>query len=134
MRERVFIPAVHGFIDTIREGKPQTPIILISPIYCPSAETHPGPTIPNNVGKFETIKGFEALRQGCLTLEKVREILEQVVKKRYEIGDENLHYLDGLKLFGPKDASDLPDDLHPNPAGYIRMGERFSGYLSKHIR
>ena len=134
MRERVFIPAVHGFIDTIREGNPQTPIILISPIYCPSAETHPGPTIPNNVGKFETIKGFEALRQGCLTLEKVREILEQVVKKRCEIGDENLHYLDGLKLFGPKDASDLPDDLHPNPAGYIRMGERFSGYLSKHIR
>ena len=134
MRERVFIPAVHGFIDTIREGKPQTPIIIISPIYCPSAETHPGPTIPNNVGKFETIKGFEALRQGCLTLEKVREILEQVVKKRCEIGDENLHYLDGLKLFGPKDASDLPDDLHPNPSGYIRMGERFSGYLSKHIR
>ena len=86
------------------------------------------------MGKFETIKGFEALRQGCLTLEKVREILEQVVQKRHDIGDTNLHYFNGLKLFGPKDASDLPDDLHPNPAGYIRMGERFSGYLSKHIR
>jgi len=36
MRERVFIPTLHGFLDTIREGKPETPITLISAIYCPS--------------------------------------------------------------------------------------------------
>ena len=28
-------------------------------------------------------------------------------------------------LVGAADAPDLPDDLHPNPAGYVRMGERF---------
>jgi lysophospholipase L1-like esterase len=33
--------------------------------------------------------------------------------------------LDGLALFGPDDAGDLPDALHPNAAGYRRMGERF---------
>jgi hypothetical protein len=27
-------------------------------------------------------------------------------------------------LFGPDDLTDLPDLLHPNPAGYQRMGER----------
>jgi lysophospholipase L1-like esterase len=37
-----------------------------------------------------------------------------------------LGYLDGLSLFGADDAHDLPDDLHPNPEGYIRMGERFA--------
>jgi lysophospholipase L1-like esterase len=29
-------------------------------------------------------------------------------------------------LFGADDAGDLPDDLHPNPEGYIRMGHRFA--------
>jgi len=46
MRERVFAPALHGFLDTIREGKPETPIVLVSPIYCPSAEHHPGRPSP----------------------------------------------------------------------------------------
>ena len=52
MRERVFTPALHGFLDTIREAKPDVPIVVISPIYCPSAETRPGPTIPDGQGKF----------------------------------------------------------------------------------
>jgi lysophospholipase L1-like esterase len=48
-----------------------------------------------------------------------------VVEGRRKAGDENLDYLDGLTLFGAADASDLPDDLHPNGAGYVRMGQRF---------
>lgn len=43
MRERTFAPAVHGFLDMIREGHPDTPIVVISPIFCPSAEDRPGP-------------------------------------------------------------------------------------------
>jgi lysophospholipase L1-like esterase len=39
--------------------------------------------------------------------------------------DRNLRYLSGLELFGPGDAADLPDGLHPNAAGYLRIGERF---------
>ncbi len=131
MRERVFVSALHGFLDTIREGKPHTPLMLISPIYCPSAETHPGPTVPNKAGKFVTIEGHNDLRQGCLTLTRVREILLEVVTQRQAQGDRALHYLDGLELFGAADAQDLPDDLHPNPAGYIRMGERFAPSLTE---
>ncbi|GIS69514.1 MAG: hypothetical protein CM1200mP9_03350 [Gammaproteobacteria bacterium] len=63
MKERVFVPALHGFVDTIRERKPTTPIILISPIFCPSAEHHPGPTVPNSDGKFVTLSGHPELRQ-----------------------------------------------------------------------
>jgi lysophospholipase L1-like esterase len=44
------------------------------------------------------------------------------------LGDANLHYLDGLALFGPDDAGDLPDDLHPNAAGYARLGHRFAAH------
>lgn len=131
MRERVFMPALHGFLDTIREAKPDVPIVVISPIYCPSAETRPGPTIPDGQGKFVTIDGFEQFRNGSLSLVRIREIIADVVEKRRGMGDPALHYVDGLTLFGADDAHDLPDDLHPNPAGYRRMGERFAPVLAE---
>jgi hypothetical protein len=131
MRERVFTPTLHGFLDTIREGKPETPIAVISPIFCPSVETHPGPTVPNSEGKFVTIEGHREIREGCMSLVRVREILADVVARRRAAGDSNLHYVDGLTLFDAADAADLPDDLHPNPAGYIRMGERFAPVLTR---
>jgi len=129
MRERVFVPALHGFLDTIREGKPDTPIVLVSPIYCPSAEHRPGPTFPDANGRFVTLSGHEAVQNGCLTLTRVRKLVEELVGVRRGLGDRNLYYLDGLELFGSADAPDLPDDLHPNPAGYRRMGERFARRL-----
>ncbi len=128
MRERTFAPGVHGFLDTIREAQPDTPILIVSPIFCPSAETQPGPTLPNEAGKFETFAGNDALRAGCLTLTWIRKILSRLVAQRRTNGDNNLHYLDGLVLFGEADAADLPDDLHPNGAGYERMGERFAQF------
>jgi hypothetical protein len=125
MRERVFVPALHGFIDTLREGHPHTPLLLISPIHCPSAEHAPGPTVPNAAGRFVTIPGHAEIRNGCLTLHRVRELIAELVERRRAAGDRTLHYLDGTRLFGADDASDLPDDLHPSPEGYVRMGERF---------
>ena len=35
MRLRAFGPAVHGFLDTIRDGHPDTPLLVVSPIHCP---------------------------------------------------------------------------------------------------
>ena len=130
MKERVFTPAMHGFLDTIREKKPLTPILVISPIYCPSAETRPGPTIPDSSGKFQTNES--TLNSGSMNLMRVREILHDLVERRSAQGDENLSYFNGLELFDEEDRIDLPDDLHPNPAGYIRMGNRFfEKYLKK---
>lgn len=126
MRERVFVPAIHGFLDTIRDKQPNTPICLVSPIYCPSAEDNPGPTIPNASGKFETIQGFERLRQGSMSLKRVRELLAGVVETRKNSSDEPIEYFDGLRLFSEEDSHLLPDDLHPNNEGYRLMGERFS--------
>jgi lysophospholipase L1-like esterase len=122
MRERTFVPAVHGLLDTIRDRHERTPILLISPIICPVAETHPGPTVPNPAGVFDVVSRPTALGLGALTLERIRQLLEVVVAQR---ADPNLHSLHGHRLFGPDDVADLPDGLHPNPAGYLRMGERF---------
>ena len=52
----------------------------------------------------------------------------EVVAGRRERGDARLHHLDGLELFGPDDVGDLPDGLHPNGDGYVRMGERFAAH------
>ena len=112
--------------------QPGDPIVVISPIYCPSAESRPGPTFPNADGKFVTFPGNEALRVGCMSLKRVREIISEVVTTRRK-HDDNLRYLNGLELFGEADAGDLPDDLHPSPEGYARMGERFASFVSAHI-
>ena len=35
---RTFAPYVHGFLETVRDGHPTTPITVISPILSPSRE------------------------------------------------------------------------------------------------
>ena len=125
MRERVFVPLLHGFLDTIRESCPDTRIAVISPIFCPSAESQPGPTRPDADGRFQTVPRPPELTDGALTLQRIRSLLAVAVEAR-RASDPNLCYVDGLELFGQADAGDLPDDLHPNPAGYRRMGERFA--------
>lgn len=125
MRERTFGPAVHGFLDTVREGHPDTPILVVSPILCPVHEDHPGPTAVG--GQQVTVhERSPELSVGSLTLQRIRALLGEIVAVRRAGGDEHLHLLDGRELFGEGDVDDLPDGLHPNAAGYARMGERFA--------
>ena len=125
MRERTFVPALHGFLDTVRDGHPATPIALVTPIFCPEAEDHPGPTVMGEDQRFHVVPRPDELAVGSLSLRRIRELIAIVVDARRGAGDGHLHLLDGLALFGPGDVEDLPDLLHPNAAGYRRMGERF---------
>ena len=125
MRERAFRSALHGFLDTVRDGHPNTPIVLVSPIACPIVETVPGPTRAGNDGRFVAAPRPSELMDGALTLELIRAIESEIVATRQAAGDGQLTLLDGLQLFGLDEVDDLPDDLHPSPAGYRRIGERF---------
>jgi lysophospholipase L1-like esterase len=125
LRMRTFGPALHGFIDTVRDGHPDTPFVIVSPILCPAHEDAPGPT-DSTSGKAASGASSVALAQGALTLTMIRDIIASTVKARRAAGDANLHYLDGRELFNEADLDDLPDGLHPNGQGYIRMGERFA--------
>jgi len=125
MRERTFVPAVHGFLDTIRDGHPDAPIVLVSPIVCPVVEDHPGPTMNDAAGMCRALEPAPGDLPGALTLRRIRTLLAEVVASRVADGDERLTYLDGLELFGPDDVDLLPDGLHPDPEGYGRMAERF---------
>ncbi|MFI1922125.1 SGNH/GDSL hydrolase family protein [Streptomyces sp. NPDC020377] len=125
MRERAFVPAFHGFLDTIRDGHPSTPVLVVSPIVCPAAEERPGPTLVGPDGMVHTVDRPEELAFGALTLARIRALLSEHVEQRRRDGDDRLHIVDGTTLFGPDDVADLPDGLHPNAAGYARMAERF---------
>lgn len=125
MHERTFVSAVHGFLDTIRDAAPTTRILIISPIYCGPIEDAPGPAVLQEDGKVHAIPHPAALIPGALSLTKVRQILENAVAVRQADGDQNIELVNGLDLFGAEDAGDLPDDLHPNTAGYARIAERF---------
>lgn len=122
LRERTFVPALHGFLDTVREGHPDTPIVLVTPIFCPSVEDAPGPTVLQPDGRFGAVPRPAELAVGALSLRRIRELVSLVAEAR---NDSHLHLIDGLGLFGPDDIDDLYDALHPNAVGYLRMADRF---------
>ncbi|PTH86468.1 lipase [Streptomyces sp. A244] len=132
MRLRAFGPAVHGFLDTIRDGHPDTPLLLVSPIHCAIHEDTPGPTAPDGdeIGKgrlvFAPMGDPAETPMGKLTLTVIREELSRIVEQR-AADDPNLHYLDGLDLYGPQDAATLPlpDHVHPDAATHQHIGDRF---------
>lgn len=133
MRLRAFGPAVHGFLDTIRDGHPETPILLISPIHCPIHEETPGPgafdlaALAQGEMRFMATGDPAEVAAGKLTLAVIRDELKRIVKER-AAEDEHLHYLDGLTLYGVPDAAvhPLPDALHPDGKTHQLMGERFA--------
>ncbi|MDQ1034191.1 hypothetical protein QFZ75_000607 [Streptomyces sp. V3I8] len=133
MRVRAFTPAVHGFLDTIRDGHPDTPLLVVSPILCPIHEDTPGPSAPDLSHLKEGRLRFVAMGDpaekaaGKLTLRVVRDELARIVAQRAE-EDPRLHHLDGLCLYGEADHAELPlpDQLHPDAATHRRIGERFA--------
>ena len=97
MRLRAFVPAVHGFLDTIREGHP-TRRCVVSLIVCPIHEDTPGPSemdaqawpraapLPRRGDPAEVVTGK-------LTLQIIREELAQIEAARDR--GPHLGYLDG---------------------------------------
>ncbi|WP_151770370.1 GDSL-type esterase/lipase family protein [Streptomyces abyssomicinicus] len=130
MRLRAFVPAVHGFLDTLREGHPDTPLLVVSPILCPVHEDTPGPLMPDfadGAVRFKATGDPAEVPAGRLTLTVVRDVLARVVRER-SADDPHLHLLDGLDLYGEDDHTEfpLPDAIHPSPAGHRRIAENFA--------
>ncbi|WP_069173879.1 GDSL-type esterase/lipase family protein [Streptomyces griseus] len=133
MRLRAFTPAVHGFLDTLREGHPTAPLLVVSPLLCPIHEDTPGPSVPDLTGlgtgrlRFRAAGDPAERVSGKLTLRVIRDELARIVEQR-AAEDPHLHYLDGRALYGESDAEELPlpDALHPDAATHRRVGERFA--------
>ncbi len=129
MTERTFIPAVHAFLDTVRETHPYQPILLMSPIYAAGFESQPGPARTDANGQTHGSQPSDLEWVKELNLRRVRDILEKIALERQ---DPNLHYVDGLQLFGESDAHLMVDGLHPNADGYLLIAERVRALLLGH--
>ncbi len=132
MRMRAFTPAVHGFLDTVRDGHPTTPLLVITPVLCPIHEETPGPgaaDLTDGTMRFRATGDPADVAAGRLCLRTIREELTRIVTGRM-VDDPHLHLLDGLTLYGEPDAAEhpLPDRLHPDAATHRLMGERFAAH------
>lgn len=113
MNIRTFRPAIIGFVQVLREKHPDTPLAVISPVFSVHRETE------RNPAEF--------------TLVEMRQEVAQAVDDLQSCGDANVHYVDGLKLFGTNLGHMLPDDLHPNAEGYRLMGQNFVDHVAKPV-
>jgi len=89
-----------AFLDVVRLGHPETPIVVASPIVRPDAED-----TPNVLGA---------------TLVDLRQAMESVVEERIAAGDEHLELVYGLPIV-PIDQ--LADGIHPNDAGHQALAD-----------
>lgn len=131
MDQRTFTPALHGFLDRVRAGHPDTPIILASSILWPGSEDTPGPSdvefLDNGGLRCFTAGAKNDVDKGALSMRRSRHDVAYVAQMRAAAG-ENIHYLDGLSLYGPQDTEryTLPDSLHPDADLYAEIGRRFA--------
>lgn len=131
MHLRSFVPAIHGFLDTIRDAHPSTPLVLISPLFAGIHEDTPGPgaidpaSLARGEVRFIATGNPDDATRGRPTLRTIRTALHEVFERRTD--DPNLHFLDGTELYGEGDTEALPllDGLHPTAEAHRLIGERF---------
>jgi hypothetical protein len=102
---RTFRAAVLGFIQTIRDYHPHTPMACVSPIWSEPRETQASET--------------------RLALPFMRKEVGAAVKAMIDLGDRRLAYVNGLELFGPRFAALMPDSLHPDAQGCRALAQEY---------
>ena len=103
---RTLQSAIIGFVATVRDGHPSTPLVVISPIGSPERER-----VENAVG---------------LSLRGVRSTVESAAEAL------GVDYIDGLEIVGDADAGLLVDGLHPGSDGHRLMTQRIAARLERY--
>ncbi|MBU0611520.1 MAG: SGNH/GDSL hydrolase family protein [Armatimonadetes bacterium] len=96
------------FLETIRQSRPETPIICITPIW----------------SQTELVQHNERFGQ-------MREVIRQVVGERQDAGDAHLTLVEGFDLLGPDDRDGLVDLSHPNDIGFTSMARGLEPVLRR---
>ncbi len=96
------------FLENIRAQHPETPILVITPIY----------------------SAREAWSRDA-RLEGMRELIRQVAARRIAAGDRHIEIVEGTDLLGPSRGDGLVDGTHPNDLGFEWMAEGLASRLAK---
>lgn len=100
----MFRENTRAFLDVVRQGHPDTPIVLTSPVLRPDAED-----TPNRLGA---------------TLRDLRAVMEDVALERIAGGDDRVTLVRGSGLL---EAEHLPDGIHPGDEGHRILAVAFGG-------
>lgn len=100
--------AYDPFIATIRREHPQTPILLVTPIY----DAHLESWAPRPL------------------LAEMRALIRRVAAERISNGDVNLQVVEGTDLLGPSQGDSFVDGTHPNDIGLKTMAEGLAARIS----
>ena len=96
-----------AFLDIVRQGHPETPIVVASPVLRPDAEE-----TPNRLGA---------------TLVDLRRAMETAVRDRLDAGDDHITLIPGAEVIT---AAELADGIHPGDAGQARLAEVFGSAVA----
>lgn len=99
-----------AFVRLVRRGHPATPLLVVSPLLRPEAES-----TPNALGA---------------TLAELRGAMEDATRALAGAGDTALQLLPGRDLLS---ADDLVDGLHPTDEGHARLGAAVARALGPHV-
>jgi lysophospholipase L1-like esterase len=100
----MFRANTRAFLDIVREGHPEVPIVVTSPVLRPDAEA-----TPNRLGA---------------TLDDLRVAMEEVTLDRIAAGDGALTLVCGGALL---ETEHLPDGIHPGDEGHRVLAAVFGG-------
>ncbi|TMK61640.1 MAG: GDSL family lipase [Actinobacteria bacterium] len=99
-----------AFLAVVRQGHPETPVVVASPVVRPDAEA-----TPNRLGA---------------TLVDLRNAMEEAVYERLDAGDEQLTLVPGAPLL---DAGQLADGVHPGDDGHAVLAQVIGGAVAKAV-
>jgi lysophospholipase L1-like esterase len=100
-----------AFLDVVRQGHPDTPIVVASPVLRPDAES-----TPNRLGA---------------TLVDLRRAIEDVVRARIDAGDTQVTLVSGD---GVLTAAHLPDGIHPGDEGHAILADVFGSAVASALK
>jgi hypothetical protein len=100
-----------GFIDILRKKHPETPILLVSRLPL--------------VGEFGDSPEYSEERR------QYTEIHLDEIRRRRTAGDENLHFLDGLSLYGADPSECTVDGCHATDLGFYQISKRMAPVIER---
>jgi lysophospholipase L1-like esterase len=103
----MMLETTRAFLDIVRQGHPDTPMVVASPVLRPDAET-----TPNRLGA---------------TLADLRAAMEEAARDRIAAGDESVVLVPGA---GVITAAQLADGIHPDDDGHARLAEVFGSAVA----
>lgn len=100
-----------NFIDTLRKSHPETPILLVSklPFFTEFREC---PEYNEERFRYTSIHMTE-------------------LKHRREMGDQNIHFLDGTSLYGPDPNECTVDGIHATDLGFYQISKRMAPVIER---